>query len=352
MFAKPKFAKIGIFGEQKSGKTFTTTELACGLIRKIESDRPLKVFDTDGGYAYRLDRIKTLTGKDPQGTQSVSFLDMLHFTETCEDGDVVIIDSVTNPWVELFRAAKAKYKYFVSAAGAAKDQWAPFSDWVKASNCHVFICGRLAWNYEETIDEDSGKAKSVKSESKMKTEAELGYEPSLLLEISREQRKDGIWNHEVLVKGDRFALIDGKRISFSPMPHSRLKDPADNPTFAALEPWFDMLDLSRDGGTGINTDQRSMEIFSNDSTVEYRKREEERKVLLDEIKDDLVSAFPGQSAEEKKLKVDLIRSAFLAGWSTIEANQDRSFTPEVLRDGRTRLKALIEEKVSQKKGKE
>jgi len=342
VFMRPRFAKIGLFGEQKSGKTFTATELACGLIRRIGSDRPIKIFDTDGGYAYRLERIKILTGKEPQGVQANSFVEMMRFVDSCEDDDVVILDSVTNPWVELFRAAKTKYKFFVSAAGAAKDQWAPFSDWVKASNCHVFVCGRLGWNYEEVIDEDSGKKKSVKSESKMKTESELGYEPSLLLEISREQREDGIWNHEVLVKGDRFALIDGKRISFSPMPESRLKDPNDNPTYGELSPWFELLDLDRAGGTtGIDTEQKSLDIFADNSSREWHAKEEERRVLLEEIKDDLVSAFPGQSAAEKKIKVDIIRTVFGDGWATIEANQSRIYTPAVLRDGRTRLKAEI-----------
>lgn len=342
-FAKPKFAKVGIFGEQKSGKTYSVVGMACGLLKKIGTGKPLKVFDTDGGFSYQLDRIRTLTGKDPEGVQAQSFPDLLRFTQSCEDGDVVVIDSVSNPWLELFRAAKKRYKFFVSAAGAAKDEWAPFSDWVKASNCHVFICGRLAYEYEDTIDEDSGKTKSVKSGTRMKTESDLGYEPSLLLEISREQRKDGIMGHEILVKGDRFALLDGQKFMF--LPEARLhEDLTYNPVFDALEPWFSKLDLSGQGTTGIDTTPRSGEIFADSYAISRRAQEEERKVLLEEIQSDLVSAFPGQSAQEKKLKADLVRTVFGTGsWLALETNHQGLYPNAMLRDGRGTLKLKIQE---------
>lgn len=340
VFHRPRYAKVGMLGFPGSGKTFGGIQLAGGLLRYLKTNRPLRVYDSEDGVSYQVDRVKAITGLEPEGVRSQSFADLVNFQNQCQEGDVVLIDSITHPWRELL-GAHQQHNKGLQAIMKAKEQWADeFTKWYLSSPCHIIFCGRAGFEFDEIKDE-KGNWKLVKTGTKMKVESEVGFEPSLLLEAERSQRKeDGVEVHDILVRKDRFSLFDGRRITF--LPERRvLEDLTYCPVFDAFQPWFDRLDLSTGGPTGMDTAPKTM---VDDGGTGWQREREQREILLGEIKDDLTSAWPGQSADEKKLKVDVIREAFGAGWSSLESNLDKRFPSVILRAGREKLQKIIAEK--------
>jgi hypothetical protein len=342
-FAKPKYAKVGALGFQGSGKTFESLLLACGLHKKIGSNRPIRIFDTEGGISYQLERIRALTGMEPEGEQRQSFVDLMAFTRTCQEGDIVMVDSVTHPWAELLRAAKTRAKG-LRAIGIAKDEWAPFTQWVLGSPCHVFICGRAGYDFDQEEDEH-GHKEMVKTGTRMKTEGEFGYEPSLLLEMIRAQSKDGVIEHEILVKKDRFALLDGRSFLFGPDARV-LSDLAYNPVFKVFEPWFDKLDLSVQGApSGLDISDKTATILDANGDGEYRREQTARAVLLDQIANDLFLAYPGQGAEAKSARLRTTEEIFgTTSWEALDKNFENRYHSSILRAGRVKLLEKINAK--------
>lgn len=326
-FGKPKWMKAGFLGFPKSGKTYTAISLACGLHKLTGCKRPLQVYDSEGGFEYQADRIRELTGMDPDGVMAQNFVDLIAYTKQCQSGDICIIDSVTHPWRELLEAKQEKMGRFRGIM-SAKETWTnEFSAWFLGSSCHVIICGRAGYIFAEEED-DKGEMKLVTKGTKMKTESELGFEPSLLVEMERDERNDGTLRRIAIVKGDRFGVIDGKRFA--------------DPTFDSFKEFISRLDLTTGGKPGLNTAPKTVDTLSGNGQSEIQKEMQERKIILEEIKTDIISAFPGQSAPEKKGKVDSLKACFgTASWTRLESHF-KSFPADKLREGRVRLYDYIE----------
>ena len=64
------------------------------------------------------------------------------------------------------------------------EMWAKFTDSFLNSSLHMIVCGRAGDMYEYQENEN-GKKELIKSGTRMATEKELSYEPSLLIEMQR-----------------------------------------------------------------------------------------------------------------------------------------------------------------------
>ena len=63
--------------------------------------------------------------------------------------------------------------------------------------------------------------------------------------------------------------------------------------------------------------------------------------MLENIKDDILLAYPGQTADEKKAKVDALRKAFsTSSWTELESDE-RKFSLEKLKAGRLKLQTIL-----------
>lgn len=326
-FSKPKWLKAGFLGFAGSGKTYTAIDMAAWLHKKIGCKRPLQIFDSEGGFDYQVPRIVKLTGHEPDGVQAQSFADLCRFIGTIKAGDIVLIDSITHPWRELLDACFAKKGKGLPGIMAAKDEWSRgFTKWFLTSASHVIICGRAG--YEFDYEEIDGKKQLVKTNTKMKTEGELGFEPSLLIEMERRDRQDGTIQHVAIVKKDRFALIDGKIFT--------------NPTGETFSPHMNALDLGKFDPPTIDVTDKTANTLNSDGNSEWAAMMQERKIIIEEIEGDLTSAYPGQAATDKKAKVDLIEAAFgTKSWTALE-REHRTYTVERLREGRKMMQAAIE----------
>ena len=161
----------------------------------------------------------------------------------------------------------------------------------------------------------------------MKAETEMGYEPSLLLEMERVRAEDGTIGgkitHRCHVIKDRADMIDGQHF--------------DNPTFACFLPVIETLNL---GGRhlGIDTSRSSEEVFDAEGRTEQARKEQTRKVLLEEIEGILVRHFPSTSGADKKAKLERLEEVFgTTSWTRISA-----LSREELRNGMDRLWTMLE----------
>jgi hypothetical protein len=74
--------------------------------------------------------------------------------------------------------------------GAIKPMWAQFTETFLNSKAHIILCGRAGNTSEYQEKEDGGKKELISTGTKMKAESEMGYEPSLLVEMVAEKPLD------------------------------------------------------------------------------------------------------------------------------------------------------------------
>src|SRR5881394_711897 len=200
------YLKAGFLGYQKSGKSYTSAKLAIGVRDFFKLDGPIAFFDTESGSGYIAEMVKAETGKDLLGVRARSFKDLMQFARDCitEKVSVAIVDSVTHPWRELMDSyliqlnEKRRERKFAPLQklefqhwSAIKSMWEPWSEFFLNSPLHMIVCGRAGAIWEMEKNDETGRRELVQAGTKMKVEGEFGFEPSLLVEMEREQIPDG-----------------------------------------------------------------------------------------------------------------------------------------------------------------
>jgi hypothetical protein len=230
---------------------------------------------------------------------------------------VLIIDSITHFWKELCdsyviqkserlskkqnRTVRARLEF--QDWGYLKGEWGKFTDLYVNSALHIILCGRAGFEYDY-FENDDGKKELEKTGVKMKAEGEMGFEPSLLVLMERQQKiesgsVESVWREGTVLK-DRSTLLDGKVFV--------------DPKFVNFLPHIERLNLgSRQ--LGVDTTRGTKHNIPDD------RRDSgpvQRKIVIGEIQDLLVLHIPGQAAADKQRKVALLKQHFKAGWVEIE----------------------------------
>lgn len=354
MGAKPGYLKAGFLGFNGSGKTRTATLLACWIKNRFKLPGPIAFFDTEDGSGYVRDLIIELTGMEPVGIKSRSFDDLMQVGQECVDNSiaVLLVDSITHPWRNLCdsylagvneahkrRCEEKNWRFSPKTRlefqdwNPIKAKWANWADLYLTSPLHIVMCGRAGYEYDYEIN-DQGKKELIKTGTKMKTETEFGFEPSLLVEMEAEVERTGEGDRTVriaTVRKDRFALIDGKSRAFPGLGDARKE-------MEAVASFFDphLGKLNPDLHAPVKTAIRPMDVDA-DGNGDWEKEKKTRAILCEEIQGVLVSAIPGQSADEKKRKADLLMNNFgTRSWTAIESMQS-----EKLRAGMEALKSEL-----------
>lgn len=304
------FAKFGFLGLPASGKTFTACHLAAGIAVRTGKKKPVAFYDSEGGSDY-VQHLFEKAGVELLVVKSRSFSDLiLAMKEAQESCCALVIDSITHPWIEVCESYLAKVNEERLAKGWKKVDRMEFQHWnylkklwrtqftepYLNSPLHIFMCGRLGYEYE--YQEKDGKKELVKGDIKMKAEAELGYEPSVLIEMERVFDEDGKMHHRAIVLKDRFDLLNGKIFI--------------DPKFSDFSPIWEHIQLGKETlpiGIAVDTNRSSSEMLES-PPIPDDNRKMQKKILNEEIDSLLLSAFPGQTAKEKKIRVDLLQVAF------------------------------------------
>lgn len=349
------YLKMGILGFTGSGKSYTATLIAIGLYKLIKSKKPICFLDTEGGLDYLIkyfDNAKIPIITD--NTRSRSYSKMLKVIDEAEQiCDIMIIDSISAIWndfMESFKRSVNRDRIYVWDWNVLKPKWNNEFAIPRYINnkLHLIVCGRAGYVYESEPN-DRGKMETHAVGTKMKVEAEFGYEPSLLVEMEqREEEKDGKRKiiHQAFIKKDRTTFLDGKYI--------------DNPTFEDMLPFIN--DLTLDGKQGsVGKIGESEDAFDDSFDTKYQKTQKEkreREIYLDKIKEELSTNIPGQSASDKKRKKKLLEKMFgTKSWVEL-TEREKLYSSEILKRGFEELKkefniddALFDEEGNPVKGK-
>ena len=293
------FLKMGIYGAAGCGKSYTASLIAIGLHKKIKSQKPVGFHDTETGSEYVLPTLFQPAGIDLVTVKSRAFTDLMTVVQEAQQTcDILIVDSLSHIWTELMESYKRKknldYIEFQDWA-VLKKEWAAFTTQFLNAKLHIIVCGRSQdiWDYETN---DRGKKELIKAGTRMSTEKNLAYEPSLLVEMEKViDPKTDLWTPRAWVLKDRFARLDGKCF--------------DKPTFETFVPHIEMLNLGGEH-VGVDTSRSSDDLFAPDapnSRSEYMKRKD---IAIEEIKDEVDRRWSGQSVEQKNARIDVLQAVF------------------------------------------
>lgn len=305
--------KMGIYGSAGSGKTWTAAEIMRGLHKHTKSKKPVYMLDTETGADFINERIFKPEGIELRVGRSRSFVDVCSVLREAEaDGFGVIIDSITHVWDDFTASYKKKLKQnFIELWDwkPIKDEWRRFTDLYINSNVHVILLGRSGAVYE-TVEEKRGgemKEKSVKVGTKMRAEGEMGYEPSLLVEMEKEFHTgegDGTYYRMARVIKDRFNAIDSKEFK--------------NPKFSDFMPYINLLDLEGEH-QGIDPTRNSEAVFDSNGDTDYSRRAKRRAILCEEIQGMLLHYIQGAGTKEKDARQELVFKHFgTRSWKALE----------------------------------
>lgn len=328
------YLKGGFLGFAGSGKTRTATDVAIGLMLHLrekglkEGQRPIYFLDTETGSDYIEHRVREAE-IELYTAKTRAYADLLRAVDEAEqNGGFLIADSITHFWREFCetyqRRRNRKFLEFQDW-NYLKQEWGRFTDRFINSACHIIICGRAGFDYDNEKDEETGKKELVKTGVKMKTEAETGYEPSLLVYM---ERHEDIRTHVVTRVGhvlkDRFDVLDGKALC---------DEEKRGPTFEQFLPHIQRLNL---GGAhlGVDTSRTSDELIVDDGKTRWAHEREQKAICIDEIREEIAKMVPGQGAADKKEKADILEEAFgTRSWAKVEAIRDLN----QLKEGRNRI---------------
>lgn len=314
------FLKMGIMGKQGAGKTKTAAKVAIGLVKHLKTkgisyaNKPVAFFDTETGSDYVMPDFEA-AGIPLVVAKTKTLADLIEAMDWAEaNASVMIIDSITHPYRELIAAyLKKKGRTFLQIDDwnylKGDYGWAQFTKRYINSKLHIIMCGRAGDDLEQYTDED-GKRQLEKVGVKMKTEAETGFEPSLLVlmemierdhKSSNNGRRQRTFINRATVVKDRWDKING--------------DEFDDPGFEEFLPHVNLLALGGEH-VGVRDSGDSQHILK---TEKRDWQPVQRRIAVDEIQTLLVLHIPGQAAADKKRKVELIRKHFdNKSWTEIE----------------------------------
>lgn len=321
------YGKVGIYGDAGSGKTFTACCIAIGMHKFFKLEKPIAFFDTEPGLSYVLPLFHE-AGIEVFSHESRALSDLMKFIDEAEkECSIVIADSITHVWrdaqksyLDKKNAERKKYnklpieKLEFQHWGAIKDVWGKFTDRFLSSKVHMIICGRVSSIYEYQTN-DNGKKELITNGTKMATEKELGYEPSLLIEMVK-HREHGKITNRALIEKDRFNYLNGDEIDFVPHKGVNLKHVMN--VFERFKPHFEHLNLNGKHFDSLNQ-RDSQDMYPESGFDEWPSEQKQRTRWSEEIQGLMVSHIPGLSAADKKNKTDLLEQ-FLGtrSWSHVE----------------------------------
>ena len=309
------FLKMAFEGFAGSGKTFTSAIVAAGIHKMIKSDKPIVIYDTEKASKalkefFKKKKIPVLV------KESRTLKDLNTTIKLCEDGssDILIIDSITHVWERFLQQYKQDKKAKKMKGwdrlqfqdwGIIKPKWkAEFSDVYVEAKCHIIFTGRAGYEYEDEVNEETGKREIFKSGIKMRAETETAFEPDLLILMEPVQDVIGKNKHlanQALVRKDRTDKINGKVFN--------------NPTFTSFRPAIREL---LDGVAKDNEDSETPDNFD-----EYRdqldKQKKNREITLEEIEGSMVALGIGRGQKEQQFKVQILERLFqTTSWEKVK----------------------------------
>jgi hypothetical protein len=335
-------AKVGIFGSQGSGKTTTAALFLIGLSKTYHGSKPVAFMDTENGSDYLIP-IFQAEGVPLVVVKSRAFRDMRAALTEAEQAGCCgyLVDSYTHPWQELcdtFKAKSKRQKLEFHHMDQLKGLWRQWTDQFLNSPLHCIVNGRLG--YEWGKDEDG---ELVKLGSKMKSESEAGYEPSLLIEmeglrpsavVKGKQRSQII--HLAHVLKDRWRTLNGRTFEFKDINDYKAGDY--KRVFDPFLPHWQRLAMAHGVQRAMDSTRTSEALFDNGQTL-AKQRAQQVEITLEVVQNTLGMIWPGQDAISKQIRLGVME--ILAGkpsWAAVS-----KLSLEALQESEALLKFVREQ---------
>lgn len=329
---KPYF-KAAFEGFAGCGKTYTSALVAVGLHKRIKSQKPIVIFDTEKASKF-LKPLFAENGIEAIVRESRSLADLKETMYRLRNGagDILFIDSITHIWENFLKAYAEKVRRTslqFQDWGVIKPTWkTEFSDPFVNDPYHIIMTGRAGWDYANEINEETGKREIYKSGVKMKVEGETAYEPDVLVYMEQVQQMKGeqiqrIF-HRATVKKDRSTIIHGKIF--------------ENPSYEHFSPTIEaMLENPMPRNAHLAPETDTATLFKTEEEKGEWRRERDR--WIEEIDGLLTRVAPGSVGKDKQLKLDMLDKVF----GTVSETAIHGLYPEQLKEGyRKIMDALVE----------
>jgi hypothetical protein len=262
--------------------------------------------------------------------------------------DILIIDSVSHFWVDIvesYRKKKNVNRLSFQDWGIIKPMWSnDFSTPFVTSAMHIIVCGRAGFEYDY-FEGEEGKMELYKTGTKMKAEGEFGFEPSLLIEMER------IKNPEATEQYRDAKTKDAKMKAAKQIMNERefvrkatvLKDRSDimdgsifyNPAYTDFAPHWQSINIGGEHKPLESGD--STDLFNKEGLPQWKVTQEQKQIVLEEIKGEYEKNLPGSSDKIKKARIMLAERVF--GTTSWTATEKKSL--EELKNGLSRMRVIF-----------
>lgn len=329
------YLKAGIFGDPGTGKTTTASYLALAIAQKLGSKKPVAFFETEAGSDFMIERFNT-EGVELLRVKSHSVADLIEAVKEAESAcSCMIVDSITHVWDEVMnaklkqlnRARKEQgkgpiYKLEFQHHADIKRVWKEWLDLYLNAKLHMLVCGRAGdiWQWEK--DEETGKKELQSIGTRMKAEKNFGYEPSLLIEMSRIEKGAGKgWKHRATVLKDRTDTINGLQFDFE-KPRKEFQAGDWKFTFKPFEPVFKHLNIGGEHKT-VDTTRNSEGLFpGQDGESQGERLRQRAQIALEEIEASMVAIWPGRDAGSSAMKAGILEALFgTRSWTAVQTKK-------------------------------
>jgi hypothetical protein len=223
-----------------------------------------------------------------------------------------LVDSYTHPWQELcdsFKEKSKRKKLEFHHMDELKRLWRGWTDQFLNSKLHIIVSGRLGYEWGK---DDEGDL--VKLGSKMKSESEAGYEPSLLIEmeafrpteIAKAKKQRGNILHRAHVVKDRWRTLNGKTIEWPDINSYKAGDY--KRVFDAFLPHWQRLAMSNGVQRAVDGERSSADLFDANGKTLQQQRAAEVEIALEIIQNTLALIWPGLDALSKQTRLAVIEA--------------------------------------------
>jgi hypothetical protein len=328
-------AKVGIFGPQGSGKTTTAALILLGMSKVYHQGAPVAFLDTENGSDY-LVPIFEAEGVELLVVKSRAFTDMKGALREAEEAKCCgyLVDSYTHPWQELNDSLKKQLRVSrleFNHMDQLKGMWRAWTDLMLNSPLHVILSGRLGyvWDRQEDANGNKQNGELVKLGTKMKSESEAGYEPSLLIEMEgiqteaararKTHSKKGSIVHHAYVLKDRWRTLNGRVFTFADLNSYKAGDY--KKVFDTFKPHFEKLAIGKSvEQRAVDPSRTSAAMFDGTGDSAYQQRVRRVHITLEEIEGTLLKLWPGQDAKSKALKALAVETLWKTrSWKAVES---------------------------------